>query len=253
MKKNVVFMTAINYPEQLDYAEISIATWQRWCRKNNALLYIWDEKIDTATTMRPTWMRYRMFHILEQQGIEYDQVAMVDADTMIRPDCPDFFETSKGSMCAVRDTKRRGWVRKSIRVYQHLFPGVCLNDRNYFNAGFVIVNREHQPLFQDMLDFYNSREAHLRALIRERRMGSDQTPFNFMTAVTGTAIRFLPEEYNVMHFFPFVFNNGLLVSRYPIKRFIDKGFIFHFSGIDKKLVRPLMMRTRDLMNNDDLF
>ena len=98
-----------------------------------------------------------------------------------------------------------------------------------------------------MLVFYHSREAHLRELIRKKQMGSDQTPFNFMAAAKGLEINFLPGAYNHMHFVPFVFNNRLLADRYPIRRFIDKGYIFHFSGIDKRLVRPLMAKTRDFI------
>ena len=43
------------------------------------------------------WQRYYLFDILEANEVEYDQVLMVDADTIVHPECPNFFEmTEKG-------------------------------------------------------------------------------------------------------------------------------------------------------------
>lgn len=252
MKQNVVFITAVNYPEKINYAEFSFYTWQQWCEKNDTLLFTWDVKKEKSDTMRPTWMRYKMFDILDRQGIDFDQVAMVDADTMVRWDCPDFFKITDGKFCAVHDSRRCMWVRKSIRVYRHLFPGVTLDYRDYFNAGFVIVNQKHRTLFNDMLDLYLSGEAHIRALIRNLKMGSDQTPLNYMVAQKGYEKNYLPKEYNYMHFIPFVFNNDFLVEHCPIKSFIKKGYILHFTGINKSLNKRIMARTWAAMKENGM-
>ncbi|MCK5057792.1 MAG: hypothetical protein KAT34_14125 [Candidatus Aminicenantes bacterium] len=250
MTKNVVFITAVNYPEKIDYAQFCFDTWQAWCEKNNARLFIWDTQKAKTDTMRPTWMRYRMFEILDQQGIHFDRAAMVDADTMVRRDCPNFFNIAANRFCVVRDNRRSRWVKKSIRVYRHLFPGVHLDSNDYFNAGFMIVNREHRPLFKAMLDFYNARDTHLRRLIREHRMGSDQTPLNFIVAKSGYKKKYLPREFNYMHFIPLVFRNRFLAERFPLKNFLKKGYIFHFTGMNKTLNKRFMARTREAMEKN---
>ncbi len=38
------------------------------------------------------WQRYYALDILENSGINYDQVLIVDADTIVHPNCPNFFE-----------------------------------------------------------------------------------------------------------------------------------------------------------------
>ncbi|MFC2155291.1 hypothetical protein ACFLRB_02215, partial [Acidobacteriota bacterium] len=47
------------------------------------------------------------------QGIKFDQVAMVDADTLVHPDCPDFFKIAADRFCVVRDNRRSRWVKKA--------------------------------------------------------------------------------------------------------------------------------------------
>ena len=44
--------------------------------------------------MKPTWQRWHAMEVLDANGIEYDNVALVDIDTMVHWDCPDFFEAS---------------------------------------------------------------------------------------------------------------------------------------------------------------
>ncbi|MFC2155292.1 glycosyltransferase family 2 protein [Acidobacteriota bacterium] len=115
----------------------------------------------------------------------------------------------------------------------------------------MIVNRDHRPLFKAMVDFYNVRDAYLRKLIREYRMGSDQTPLNFIVAERGYKKKYLPREFNFMHFIPLVFQNRFLSERFPVKRLLKKGYIFHFMGMNKTLNRKFMARTRDAMNQNE--
>ena len=93
MKKNVVFMTCMDKaPDTLDYKEWCFKTWQYWCDKHNVELIVLDQELRDKTIMKPTWQRWHVFDILDENSVEYDQVALVDVDTMIKWDAPNFFE-----------------------------------------------------------------------------------------------------------------------------------------------------------------
>lgn len=243
MKKNVVVITAVGYPQKISYARYCFYVWNWWCRKNNVRLFILNRNYSNPDDMRPTWMRYHVFDILERHGFPYDQIALVDADTMIRWDCPNFFEISERKFCVVRDEKRRLWVRKSIRAYQPFYPGIKLDPQDYFNAGFMIFNENHRGLFQAMRQFYHSNKNRIREITRTLRKGTDQSPLNFMVMKENTEIKYLTEQYNYMHFLNFWYNNPWLMKKYNISAFVQKGFIWHFIGIDKRLNETIMGKT----------
>ena len=243
MKKNVVVITAVGYPQKIRYARYCFYAWNWWCKKNDVLLFILNRNHYNHDHMRPTWMRYHVFDILKKHGISYDQVALVDADTMIRWDRPNFFEISDRKFCVVRDKKRRLWVKKSIRAFQPLFPGINLDPRDYFNAGFMIFNDNHSGLFLTMLRFYHSNSNRIRETTRILRKGTDQSPLNFMVIKQSTEIKYLTEQYNYMHFVNFWYNSPWLMRKYNTFSFVQKGFIWHFMGIDKRLNDILMRKT----------
>ena len=243
MKKNVVVITAVGYPEKISYARYCFYVWNWWCRKNNVRLFILNQNYSNSDRMRPTWMRYHVFDILEKYGFQYDQIAMVDADTMIRWDCPNFFNISERKFCVVRDEKRRLWVRKSIWAFQPFYPGITLEPQDYFNAGFMIFNENHRGLFQKMIQFYHSNKSQIREVTRTLRMGTDQSPMNFMVMKLNIKKKYLPEQYNYMHFVNFLYSNPLLIRKYNTSSFIQKGFIWHFIGINKSLNDIIMCKT----------
>ena len=101
MSKNVVFMTCFEKaPDFLDYKEWCFRTWQYWCDKNDVELVILDQELrptgggvyGDGVGMKPTWQRWHVFDVLEANNIECDNVALVDIDTMIHWDAPNFFE-----------------------------------------------------------------------------------------------------------------------------------------------------------------
>ena len=92
-KKNIVFMTCFEQaPDLLDYKEWCIKSWQVWCKKHNVEIFILSDELRDKTIMKPTWQRWHVFEILEANDIEYGQVALVDVDTMIHPNAPNFFD-----------------------------------------------------------------------------------------------------------------------------------------------------------------
>ena len=64
--------------------------------------------------MKITWQRYYVFDILEANDIDYNQILMVDADTIVHPDCPNFFELTDSKYCGVMNDGCYEWV---TRIY----------------------------------------------------------------------------------------------------------------------------------------
>ena len=115
MKKDIVFMTCFEQaPDLLDYKEWCLKSWKPWCEKHGIELFILSDELRDKTIMKPTWQRWHVFEILEANDIEYNQVALVDVDTMIHPEAPNFFELTNGEYAGVQD---------DLMVEWELFPG----------------------------------------------------------------------------------------------------------------------------------
>ena len=241
--KNLVFLTALGPHRRIRYARYSLLTWRWWCRRHGVRLHVMRRKPLDVEGMRPTWMRYAMFDVLDRAGIQWERAAMVDADTMVRWDCPDFFHQVDTALAAVKDGCRPRWVKRSIRVYGCLFPDTELEADAYFNAGFLVVNPGHRRLFEEMIRLYLENEARMRTLIRRYRRGSDQTPLNFMVKRLGLPLDYLPETFNATHLLPFWRNQRLLIGRADPEAFVRRGHVWHFTGVHRDLVEGIMRRT----------
>ena len=111
MAKNIIFMTAmVDAPDVLNYAEWCYNSWDYWCKKNDVQLFILEDELRPkgdgtykVPGMKPTWQRWHVFDVLDANEIEYDNVALVDIDTMVHWDAPNFFEEANGEFGAVKD------------------------------------------------------------------------------------------------------------------------------------------------------
>jgi len=242
MNKNIVFITAIpgaktaDGLDNMNYKEYCLNTWKYWCKKHDVELFLLEDSVVYPTEMSATWQRYYLFDILDNSDIEYNQVAMVDLDTMIKWDTPNFFELTNNRLSAIKDTEVVEWTYNSKNGYQHMFPDVNFDWWDYINAGFVIVNGLHKNLFKSMVDFYHKNEYELLDLqYNSLKKGSDQTPFNYMIRQLGYEITYLPKIYNMTSLIrKDIVTDGL---------FIEIGNIWHFNGFDKKMRLNIMKQT----------
>ena len=95
----------------------SIDSWKKWCDKNDCELFILNDLLIEKEKMAICWQRYYLFDILDANEIEYDQVLMVDADTIVHPDTPNFFEMSEGKLCGCQFDGSWDWVLRSVENY----------------------------------------------------------------------------------------------------------------------------------------
>ena len=163
--KNLVFLPNIDLGNGRNSSyHYSVDSWKRWSEKNDVEFIVWEDLIYPIDYMKITWQRYYMFDILEANDIEYDQILMVDADTIIHPNCPNFFEETDRKYCGVQVDGCFEWVTRSIKGFgDKLFNGNRIKPWRYINGGFQILNSEHKY-------FFRSEERRVGKECRSRRI-----------------------------------------------------------------------------------
>ena len=144
--KNVIFIPNINLGDGRNNPyHYSVKSWKQWCNKNNCELLVLDELLYPVDYMKITWQRYYLFDILDANEVEYDQVLMVDADTIVHPECPNFFDMSEGKLCGAQFDGSWDWVLRSLENYsKYVFENEMITWYEYIDCGFVLMNKNHK-------------------------------------------------------------------------------------------------------------
>tara|TARA_R110002020_G_scaffold406604_1_gene616744 strand:- start:3279 stop:4043 length:765 start_codon:yes stop_codon:yes gene_type:complete len=235
--KNIVFIPNINLGKgRSDSYEYSIKSWSYFCTKNNCELIVWEDLLYPIDFMKITWQRYYLFDILEENNIDYNQILMVDADTIVHPDCPNFFEETEYRYCGVINDGCYEWVTRSIKNFgDELFDSKYIRPTKYINGGFQIVNSTHKPFFEIMKKYYSSNKESIQKAIDKIKAGTDQTILNYMLQKNNINVKTLPVCYN----FQDLFRKNLLHipnhSWWPdtLDNLFNAGWIYHFNAIPK--------------------
>jgi lipopolysaccharide biosynthesis glycosyltransferase len=194
----MIDMKLDNKPNRADAYKYSISSWRKWGEKNNCRLVLLEEPLVDPKEMSPTWQRYYLFELLENSGVEYDQILMVDSDTIVHPECPNFFELTEYKYCGVHNCGSYDWLFRSIENYSKLvFNGHEFSDwEKYINGGFQIVNKKHRSFFAMMIEFYNNNKDHLLNVQETFHVGTDQPALNFFLDIHKVDLKILPYEFN---------------------------------------------------------
>ena len=204
--KNIVFLMNIKLNDEsgrytsdrsLPY-NFSVDSWKQWCDKNNAELFVLEELLLPKEEMAICWQRYHLFDILDANEINYDQILMVDSDTIVHPDCPNFFEMTEHKYTGVHNEGSYDWIFRSVENYsKFIFQGRELKWWNYINGGFQIVNKKHKAFFSSMISLYNNNKKNFIQMQEQFHTGTDQTPLNFMLQMNNIDVKLLPYEFNM--------------------------------------------------------
>jgi lipopolysaccharide biosynthesis glycosyltransferase len=234
MKKNIVFIPAIDAGRGRHHAyKYSLWSWQKWADKNNAEVVVWDTPLYTWEEMTIPWQRYYLFKILEHNGIEYDQILMVDSDTIVHSDTPNFFEFTERKYVGVLDLGCWEWTGRSLRHYKELFDGYKLDRGLYFNGGFQIVNETHKEFFDKVLEFYNNNK---QILVEKQKsgLGTDQTPINYLVQMNNIDLKLFPSTYNLHHMVSKnLLNFGQSWWGDGLENLYEQAWVYHFNAIPK--------------------
>ena len=159
--KNIVFIpfikrtnsftsnSSIGKTGRTDGYEFGIDSWRRWCAKNDCELVIMDQLLMPESEMLITWQRWYVLEILEHNQIEYDQVLVVDADSIVHPECPNFFNLTDRKFSSPLTDGDYEWVCRAINGYSKMFfnKEYCIPSYEFFQTGFVIINKDHKEFF----------------------------------------------------------------------------------------------------------
>lgn len=217
--------------------QYSIDSWKYFCDKYNHQLFTMEEPVLDTDYMGVIWQRYYLFDILEHNNIDYDQILIVDADTIIHPDAPDIFELTDHNYTLVHDDGDFDWILRSMENYkEHLFQEEPIFDWfSYYNSGFQIVNKKHKPFFETMRTFYEKNSETIRWCQKNYGVGTDQTPLNYLLRREKVEITQLDYRFNMVC----MLAKEILDDRMD---FTNIGYVMHFNGLpDKDKTVPYWM------------
>ena len=267
MKKPIVVVPAVenkglgNKYGGWNWMDISKTAWKYWCDKNGYQLVIYDKcTLSDIVKYRVTIQRWFDIHdFLDEKSIEYSKVLMVDACSVPKWDCPDLFKLTGDNMCGSRDIDNMRWVYESVQGYKNIFDGFELDISKYMNSGWVIFNESHRELFKQFKEYYLDNFDEFYKLQNEVvKRGTCQTPLNYFVQMNNVNVDFLPPEYRVSHLHRkemLGHNWQLDGTDYEDKTpfFIKYGYIWVFSGFDKRVRNDLMKQTWDLVKHHYTF
>jgi len=239
--KNIIFIPAIAREKgdrHLGY-KYGIASWKKWAEKNNAEVFVMDKLIYPEREMLITWQRWYVFDILEANGIDTKlpkQILVTDADTIIHPNCPNFFNMTDMKYSAVNHGGDFEWVARSIKNYsKYLFNSdtPLMRVDEYLANGFVVINETHRELLSNILKMYHNNAERIVKSYEVIRTGKDQTVFNILRYKSGVKYTVLPREYSLQD----LNRKNLLYtdSRYwfedSLENLYQSGWIYQFNAI----------------------
>ena len=235
MNQNIVFIPNIDLGDsRSSNYKYSVLSWKEWGLKNNVRVIEWKEPIADPSHMKITLQRYWVHDILSYNGIDYDQVLIVDADTIIHPNCPNFFNLTNNKFSVVVNNGCYEWVTRSIQNWgSTLFSEHPLvNTWEYFNGGFQITSKDHIPFYNYVKKFYEENLNIVVELANKIKAGTDQTIVNYLAKIYGIEVNYLPEAFNLQD----LFRKNLLHipghSWFEDKLLFEKaGWVYHFNAI----------------------
>ena len=226
MSKNLIYIVNITDPsakvDHKEYSEPCIRTWEYWCKKHNIDLHIVTSN-DTRCG-KPIWNKELAFEYAK----DYDKVGIVDADTMIKWDAPNIFETFNEEFCMVHDDTNLDWIYKSVENYRKFFPNMDLNIDEYGNAGVLFFHTKFLNVCEEVFKLYKENQKELDNW--NKGGGREQTIFNFMLKKLNIPVRYLSPKWNLisMHKRELFKHNFQLNDTTP--HFIKYGYVWHFTG-----------------------
>lgn len=243
--KNIVFIVNLKEEQKPGRSypyEHSVKSWKTWCDKNDSELVVLEERIHQEDFMNANWHKIFVFELLDSSGLDYDQVLIADADTIVHPNAPNVFDLTEHKFCAVHGFGSYDWESRSIENYKkHLFPDVELDLFEYFNSGIIVCNKEHREFYKKVIDFYNANQELLTNMQKVYSVGTDQPVLNFLVKSENVEYKQLGYEWNMQDMRRFEILDEELT-------FTKIGWVYHFNGIPDDLRNHMMQKTSGVLS-----
>ena len=157
----------------------------------------------------PHWAKFSVYELLKKQ---YDRIAFIDADILIRPDAPSLFDIVPSDQFGIFNeglyTPRSVCIHEVRKVFKVDLPK--WNGKDYYNTGVFVCSREHRHIFK-VAD----------AVKPLRNSFGEQTYLNMRIMGSGVKVFPLTYKFNRMS----ILDRVLGISR------LDSYFI-HYAGFD---------------------
>jgi hypothetical protein len=248
--KNVVFIPYIKRNQPLGESgvtkprwdkgyEYGINSWKEWCKQNNCTLFIMDELMTSEDEMLITWQRWNALDILDHNKIKYNQVLVVDADSIIHPNCPNFFDLTDNKFSSVLTDGCYEWVNRAIKGYSQMFFNKerCIKSYEFFQTGFVIMNKSHKQFFKDVFRFYWDNQQKIIQSYDVLKTGSDIALINCLRKEFNVDLNLLPIQFGLMDLTRknlLFFDPNTQWWEDNIDNVLNSGWIYQFTSIPKQ-------------------
>lgn len=235
--KNVVFIPNIDLGNGRSTPyHYSVKSWANWAKQYGYEVFEWTTPIMDPNTFPIIMQREWVFDILEHNKVDYEQVLVVDADTIVHPNCPDFFLETDFKYSAVVNNGCYEWVSRSKREWgKAMFPDQPnFLPQDYLNTGFVIVNKSHRWFLEKVQELYILKGTEIKRHRDRIKASTGQTIMNFMLKKYDIGVTKLSEAYNLQDLFR---KNLLHIPGHSWwsdeLHFLDAGWVYHFNAIPK--------------------
>lgn len=252
MNKNCIVMVAIQdeaskYDHQ-KYFEASKQCWQMYCKKNNIDFIVITKKLPNV--------KYCVWHkefVFDYIGDKYEKIALVDFDTLVKWDAPNFFDLYTDEFCGVIDNESLFWMENSIRSFKSNFEEISKVDislSEYINGGVLFFTKEHKSFFEKLKKFYfDNKERFDNWNIPNT--GKEQTILNLYLKKENVKKKYLDFRFNTMRLIKndwLHYNWQLNEDKRPF--FIKYSYIWHFTGCSieerTQLMTQIWLQTKHL-------
>lgn len=234
--KNIVYIVNINEPA---YSQYCIKSWQVWAKENNSEVVVLTEPF---SEIEPHWYKVFAYKLLESSNIEYNRILVVDNDTVVHPDTPNFFETiPEDKIGVVFDDVNYDWTIRSTDAYcKHVFTDYDRFDTfEYFNSGFIVLSRQHRDVYEKVIEFVFENYQQLNWVQSNYGVGRDQTPLNFMLRAFSSGLKYMSKRYNLQ---------GLLSKEIVDPKMLSEmAYVYHYNAMPREHREVLMKQTYDYL------
>jgi len=263
MKKNVLFWVGIKSENphlrekhgDFKYLDISKPCWEWWCKKNDVIFFPYEKTTESDTNAhKATWQRwFDVFKQVEEAGIEYDKIAVIDGSTLIRWDSPNFFELCTEQVTAFRSLENLRWITESVDGYNEFFNEYNFDMKKYISCGFQIFDKRHKKFLEDLQKFYFENYDSIMDLQNNKvGKGTDQPVYNYMLQMNNVKVGTIPPSFMLTHLNRFDwFGHNWQLKKDNIPFFIKYGYIWFYSGFPQRGLRyDLMKQTWDAIKEN---
>tara|TARA_Y100000004_G_C8952962_1_gene429447 strand:- start:2058 stop:2885 length:828 start_codon:yes stop_codon:yes gene_type:complete len=262
-KKNVIFWIGIKSQDPLlqekhggfKYLDVGRKSWEYWCKKNDVIFFPYETpSLEDTGAHRPTWQRwFDVFKQIEEAGIEYNKIAVIDGSTIIKWDAPSVFDfVPDGKVGAFRALENLRWITESIEGYEDFMLETNnlskfeFDYKKYISCGFQIFDKSHKKFLTELKEFYmNNYDAIMDRQAGSVKKGTDQPVLNYFLQIKNVDVYTeLPPPFLLTHLnrFDWFGHNWQLEGADKTPFFIKYGYIWFYSGFPQRGDRYNLMK-----------